>query len=625
MTMNILCIDFETKDPLLLKYSSGSVLKYHYPEIDFEVIGCGVYDGAYKEYFDLKNDSDAINRLFLTINEYDGWLFHNAAYDLGCLKYLYRDTLDLCEVLILDTLLMAKLIDQQLAEKITFSFSPYSLDSLCKYYELKDVKESDILHDYVWATGIYQDWVKKHTKRACHTRPSKSILHTWSIVRLADFPVEIVSEYCLADVLATWGLYNRLKPILIDYDLTMMSDTIKLCLKIKFRGLRLDLDAAKDLSNIWKNIALDAKNKVLEYLAIPNLNIGSGKQLGPALMNKGHKVPLTNKGNYSITKTWLDEQKEDVFKELRRYRKANKSENDYVQKILSYQDIIPEKYRDPKVGIMFPTLKPLGATATGRFTSGGGTGSLELNVLAISKHDAEFGVPIRKLFLPDEPDEKIICCDFSNQEPRLQVHYAKLLKCSGVDNIVSQWIADPQMKYHNTVAEMTGLEYDVAKMVTLGLAYDMRAYGLSIKLGIDYGKAQQLIEQYYNLLPFMRQLQRITSNNLLKLGYIKTIGGRKLTIDLPYEFKGEIRTQERKGMSKLIQGSGADQLIKSMVDADKAGLKVLISVHDEILISSKHPDQDLVKLKDCMENSYKLIVPVIAEGGIGSNWYEAKP
>ena len=84
-------------------------------------------------------------------------------------------------------------------------------------------------------------------------------------------------------------------------------------------------------------------------------------------------------------------------------------------------------------------------------------------------------------------------------------------------------------------------------------------------------------------------------------------------------------------MSKLIQGSAADQTIKAMIEAWKYGLKVLLAVHDEIVVSSNNFDDDaqglnydLNMLQSFMEFAYQLVVPVVAEGGIGDNWGEAK-
>lgn len=615
------CIDFETKDPLLKKYGSGSVFKYHFDEIDFKILGVGIKTEEEIVYIDFVNDLKAKEKLSFYMKQASILIIHNAAYDLGCIKYIYRECKNIEKYLptIHDTMLIAKLINQQ--------ENSYSLDSLTKKYACVNTKSSNILHNYCWTSGLYQRIHKELTGKNCYKRPSDSILEKFCKSNLHLFPNNIVSEYCIFDIESTWELYNKLLPLLGSYDLSKLSKIIKICLKAKFNGVRLDLNATRKLSKNWKELAQKTKLKFLKEINKEeiSININSSEQIGPELEKLNINVPKTLKGSYSITKDWLEEHGHPILKTLHLYRKAYKAEKDFIQKILNYQEIIPEKYRDSSVGIMFPSLKPLGATLTGRFSSGGGTGSLELNILAVSGKDKYFGMPIRELFLPLTNNEHIVCADFSNQEPRLQVHYAKLLNCSGVDEIVQAWTADPKMKYHKKVAEMTKLDYDVAKMLTLGLSYGMGIAKTALKLNITYQKAKAIMEQYHELLPFMKQLQKVTAIALKRNGYIKTIGGRKLTIDPAYEFKGEMRTNEHKAMSKLIQGSGVDQLWQAMINIDEANLNFMMCVHDEIIISTKQSEIDKCKLVDCMENSYKLIIPCVAEVGVGNNWLDAKP
>lgn len=615
-------IDFETHDPLLKKYGSGAIFKYHYPEIDFQILVAGVKNDNEKGYIDFINDSQAKDKFSKILKQATVIVMHNALYDLACIKYIYKECKDIEKYLpiIQDTMLMAKLVYQQ--EK------SYSLDHLAKKYECVAEKQSNLLHDYAWDSGLYRSEHFKNTKRSCHKRPSEAVIEKFCKTNMRLFPTDVIGAYCLCDVDATENLYFQLMPLLKEYALTDVSKILKICLKAKFRGVRLDLIATKRLSMQWKELAKQAKDSFLKAIGKIDdgiFNINSGAQLGPELEKLGIEVPKTLLGNYSIDKDWLEEQGHPVLKELQLYRKANKAEKDFIQKILQYQDIIPDKYKKENIGIMFPSLKPLGATLTGRFTSGGGTGSLELNILAISGRDEHFGLPIRELFLPYHEDEKIICADFSNQEPRLQVHYAALLNCNGVSDIVAAWNENPKMKYHQKVADLTKLAYDIAKMVTLGLSYGMGVAKLAVRLNMAFVKAKKLVGQYHTLLPFMKQLQQAAAKGLKNNGYIKTIGGRKLTIDPAYEFKGQMRTSEHKAMSKLIQGSGLDQLWKAMIAIDDAGLSFMLCVHDEVIISSKQPEVEKDVLVGCMENAYKLVVPVVAEAGIGDNWLQAKP
>lgn len=615
-------MDFETVDPSLRRFGSGAVFKYHYPEVDFKILGCGIKTEQESIYLDFVNDVHAKSKLNKFMQQASIIVMHNAAYDLGCIKFIYKECKDIEKYLptIHDTMLMAKLVKQ--SKKIS-----YSLDALGKEYKCEHVKDSDSLHEYAWNSGLYQKTRKEKTGRNCHKRPSKAILEKFCKTNLDLFPTKIISEYCAYDVSTTWDLYHKLLPLLSYYDLTPLSKIIKICLKAKFRGVRLNLSITKKLSKQWRDLANKSKDEFLNAIGCheESININSSDQIGPMIEKLGIKVPRTLFGKHSVTKEWLEEQGHPALQALSLYRLANKAEKDFIQKMIKYQEIIPEQYRKKDIGIMFPTLKPLGATLTGRFSSGGGIGSLELNILAISGRDEHFGLPIRELFLPYHDDEKIVCADFSNQEPRLQVHYAKLLNCDGVDEIIETWHENPTMKYHQKVADMTKLEYNIAKMLTLGLSYGMGIAKTAVQLNMPYPQAKAIIDQYHRLLPFMKQLQQATAVSLKKNGYIKTIGGRRLNIDAAYEFKGEMRTTEHKAMSKLIQGSGLDQLWQSMINIDEAGLNFMLCVHDEIIISSKQPETDKQTLVDCMQNAYKLVVPVIAEAGIGDNWFQSKP
>lgn len=626
--MRILFLDSETVDPGLKLYGSGWCFKYHYPEAEFEVLTIGYIDADGNEGCIDTTNGQGKEELIQLLGSHDVMVNHNAQYDMGVLRYLLRDDFDrICasptgKLLVYDTMLFAKLVNQHLLS--------YGLDALTKHYKVIN-KQSDILHDYAWKSGLYQKYYAENHIAASglgvnkRTRPSDAVLDKYCKTNMNAFPTKILNEYCLQDVRATKALFEVLYPKVKDYNLKrIVSDISKVCLDIKTHGIRVDLNKAKELGETWVAKAQKIKEDIVVGLNLDKkFNLDSNKQLGELIATIIPDVPLTEKGNYTIKAEWLDAQTHPLIKQISTYRKALKAEKDFARKIIAYQEAIPEKYREEGYGRIFPSLKPLGATLTGRFTSGGGTGSLELNMLAISRRNEEFGAPLREVFVADK-DEKIVCCDFSNQEPRLQVHYAKALHCGGVDAIIKLWNENPTMKYHQKVADLTGLPYETAKMVTLGLAYNMRSNGLSQKLNISFEEAKSLIYQYYKMMPFMKQLQDITAKNLLKLGYIKTIDGRKLNIDPPFYWEGQLRTNESKAMSKLIQGSGAGQTIEAMCLAWEQGLKILLSVHDEILITTKQPEEDLLKLQYFMENAYKLCVPVVAEGGIGDNWGEAK-
>ena len=631
--VKILYLDCETKDPNLRKYGAGWVFKYHYPNYPFTVISVGMILHSGEEVYISVSDMNDLAQLLEIIKNHDTIVCHNALYDLGCLLYLYRHAIDLNKYTVIDTMILAKLYDQHIFEKHMAS-SPYSLDTLCSVFNLSDKKETSLLTDYAWLSGIYQKARKIAMGRNTFKRPSEKMLKDFCYKDLTVFPSEVLEEYCLQDVRATKSLNEFLLSKLetTDEELKKYSDLLLVCLSCKKNGVRVDLNKAKEIGKSFGQIAEDSMNSLLDIICAKlgsshyrDINLNSTKQLGPILIELGYSLPLTKLGNPSIGKDWIESQPDNdsLLALLLRYRKALKVNKDFVQKVLKYQDAIPKANRDKDYGWLYPSIKPLGAYHTGRFTSGGGSGCLELSIHQIPRRDEEFGKPLREIFVAHE-GEQLVCGDFNGQESRLQVHYASMLACSGTQAIINAWHKDPEMKYHNKVAELTGIDYDSAKMINLALSYGMHNKKLCVKLGLSEREGMALIKKYHQLLPFMQQLQNVTAKTLLKNGYVRTLGSRKLYIDPSYEWQGKVKTQESKALSKLIQGSAADQCIQAMINAYRSGLKVLFSVHDEIVISTKSSFVDLAILKTCMEDTFKLKVPVIADCNIGNSWGEAK-
>lgn len=614
--MKILTLDFESYDPCLLTYGMGSCLKYHFYTVPFEIVGCGLqtYDGT-EEYiaFNVGNDFIGISYDLLEdhIKNHDAILCQNSLYDISILKYMYRDRPVWQDKLIIDTLLLAKHDDQS-------RFS-YGLDALCQAYKCAEKKESDILHDYAWLSGIYQCEHRQSTGRECHTRPSKSVMNKFCMADLRRFPTDIVGEYCLQDVRATRALYDVLINKLSYLNLELDSDILKVCVDTKFNGVRIDLNKAKELLEKFKEVAKYEEDIVYRMLGCPReFHIGCNILLGELLHKKGYKLPVTKLGNLSLRAEWLKEQDDEIYTHISRYRKSLKV-NEYLNKIIKYQDIIPEEAKVNGKGWLYPSLKPYGATATGRFSSGGGKGCNEISIQQIPRRDEEFGAPIRELFLPHD-GENMVCGDYSGQESRLQVHHATLIGCTGAKQIAQMYIDNPRIDYHQLVADICGIERDHAKTINLGLSYGMGKTKLLNQLKVDFCRGTSILEQYSKLLPFMIELQIVVEKIIKKNGCIKLMDGSKLKL-------GEFE-RAGKALNKLVQGNAGVQCRMAMISAWKAGLKLLFSVHDEIVISSKEPIEDGKILKGCMEDSVqdlvKLEVPMYVEYGHGDNWGVAK-
>lgn len=239
----------------------------------------------------------------------------------------------------------------------------------------------------------------------------------------------------------------------------------------------------------------------------------------------------------------------------------------------------------------------------------------------IPSRDPILGPMCRSIFVPFE-GETMYALDFSNQEGRLQVHYASLLGCEGANELVCQFNNDPAFDVHQQVADLVGITRKEAKTINLGISYGMGIKKLARSLGISDAQARLLRGKYDDLAPYLTQLNRKCIDVMKKRGYIKTIGGRKSYQDPAIYKDGERITFEYKALNKLIQGSAADQIIRAMIQAYDEGIPVIMPIHDELLISGTRDHAE--RLKEIMESCIELRIPSLTEIGEGDNWSECK-
>ena len=614
-----LVIDFETKDPFIGEgYGSGWVFNLNHDKDEFKLLGAAVYDSLSDKTLYYTDTEELKTKL----TECKTWVFFNAQYDVGCILVLFKGdpSFNLDEYHLIDTQTMTKLHCQDMMR--------YSLDEACKRFDLVHQKDKGIIGDYAWESGLYQIHKQKETKRQVHKRPADNLLNRWAITNLDLLPDSVVGKYCIQDVDATNNLYMYLNTM-VEYDEEMFSDLIKACLAIRQHGVRVDLAKAKEVSKellLTETALVDDINKEFGL----DLNINSPYQLGDFLETIGiGDYPRTAMGNPSVSTEYLESIDNEWTNKLAEARLSHKIRCSFVDKIINYQGF--DNNIDGDTGIMYLSHHILGATQTGRFTSGGGgKKGFELNIQQIpsAKKHKRLGHLCRSMFLPDE-NETWVSADFSSQESRIQVHYAFQLNCEGSAEIMTAWNEDHNLDFHSKVAEITGLPRQNAKMINFGLSFGMGPTKLCESLGLptttmrlSNGKVipvagpegKKVLDQYHALLPFMKEVSDKSNKFLGRNGYITTLGKRKLKLNPYFKF------DDRKGFSKLIQGSAADMTMKALVAAHRKGLKILNTVHDEINITSSDPEKDSKILKECMETAYELNVPMVAEVTFGKTW-----
>ena len=605
----ILTLDFETYDPYIDRdLGSGWVYGINVPNSDFRILGCAVkfeqdgnmhskYYGSYGQTkVCLQNLVDRANTLVM----------HNASYDLGCLTYL---GIDYSHCKIYDTMVAGKLYDSSLMS--------HSLDNLANRY-LGHQKDNEGLAKAALDAGIYP-----HTKKYLEElgKGLTPALDMKKVIKWCKAHMDIVSEHCpdavdtyaRIDVDLTRSLYDFYHKELEDNLVTKYSSLAKVCNSYRQRGVRIDLEAARSALQ-FLNIEIVKSMDHLYNIAGRQFNISSPKEVTDLLHELGLNCPKTAKGAYSATSPWLESQSHPATEAIIEARKLLKIKNDFILKIIDMQE-----YTCPgadRYGRIYPELNLLRAS-TGRFSCS------SPNIQQIPSRDEKLSPLCRAIFVPEE-DERLFSLDYSNQEGRLQVHYAYMLECEGATELKLRFDANPNFDMHQAVADQMHTTRKTAKTINLGLSYGMGAGKLAKALGVDVDYARDvLMYNYFKWVPWLIELKKKCEERIKTVGQIRTLGGRFLKNDPPAFVEGKKRTFEYKALNKLIQGSAADQTIEAMIQAYNEGIPVMFPVHDQLLMSGTR--EQAVRLKEIMENAIPLCIPVVVDVNLegGESWLKA--
>jgi DNA polymerase I-like protein with 3'-5' exonuclease and polymerase domains len=248
---------------------------------------------------------------------------------------------------------------------------------------------------------------------------------------------------------------------------------------------------------------------------------------------------------------------------------------------------------------------------------------------------------IRSIFVPEEGHQWGVF-DYSQQEPRVTVHYSFLRNFKGADTAAKRYRENPDTDYHQLVADMAGISRKQAKILNLGLAYGMGQAKLAVQLGLPKQEAEKVYKQYHQNVPFIKTLGEECTRIATNRGYVKTILGRRrrfqlfgppkyevglmpLKKDLAEEKYGPLlkRYFVHKAMNAVIQGSSADMIKMAMVNLYKKGEVPHITIHDELDFSVKNLDHARM-IRQEMLTCLELAVPLKVDCELGSSWGEAK-
>ena len=588
-------IDLETKDPGLTKTGSGSVTK------NGEVVGIAVAVEGWAGYFPIAHEGGGnmdrnmvLQWLKDVLNTSATKIFHNAMYDVCWLRSMGFTI----NGRIVDTMIAAALCDEN-----QFRFD---LNTCSKRY-----------------TGLSKD------ETALYAAAKE-----WGVDpkgEMYKLPAMYVGQYAEKDASITLQLWQYLKREISNQDIESIFDLeteLFPCLvDMRFLGVRVDIEAAHALKQELVQEEKLCLQKVKTETGI-DTQIWAARSIAQVFEKLSLPFDRTEKTQApSFTKNFLQNHPHPIVQHIARAREINKAHTTFIDTILKHEH----------KGRIHAEINQLrsdnGGTVTGRFSYS------NPNLQQIPARNKELGPRIRSLFIPEEKCKWGVF-DYSQQEPRLVVHYASLQNLYGVNDVLDAY-NEGDADFHTIVADMANIPRSQAKTINLGLFYGMGKNKLQAELGVDKETSDGLFRQYHDRVPFVKQLMDNVMQRAQQRGQIRTLLGRLCRFHLwePNMFgmhkalphdqallehgPGIRRAYTYKALNRLIQGSAADMTKKAMLELYKEGIVPHIQVHDELDLSIESPNH-ADKIKEIMEHAVSLEVPNKVDYESGPNWGEIK-
>ena len=593
-----IAIDLETCDPNMESLGPG------WPRNDGFIVGYAIAVDGWAGYFPVAHagggnlDKRIVERWISGVLATPAdKIMHNAAYDLGWL----RATGFTVNGTIFDTMLAAPVLDE--------NRYAYSLNALGFDY-LKEIKSEQGLKESASDFGVH---------------PKKEL---WKL------PAMHVGDYAEQDAALTLKLWHHLKPLLIKDEVgsifELETEVLPVLVDITLKGINFNrAQCERHMADMRKK-----ETEILKYLksqAGMQVDIWAAQSIAAAFDRLGVQYPKTAAGAPSFTKSFLDTHEHPMSKMILEARELNKTHGTFLEPYLKHSA------KDGRVHTHFNQMRnEEGGTVTGRLSAS------NPNLQQVPARHEIIGPMVRGLFLPEE-GQVWAANDFSSQEPRLLVHYAALLGLPGAEKMAQAYREDPNMDFHQMVADLAGIKRKAAKTIGLGLMYGMGKAKLATQLDLPMDEASDLINTFHAKVPFlkgtvdavMKRIEHPASG-----GSIRTLLGRKCRFPLwePVEWgvnKALPREQAvieygvrikragtYKGLNRLIQGSAADQTKAGMVALHKAGFRLLLQVHDEVALSVRNIDEAR-EAADIMAKAVTLEVPSRVDVETGPSWGEA--
>ncbi|CAM6053269.1 unnamed protein product [Sphagnum tenellum] len=464
-------------------------------------------------------------------------------------------------------------------------------------------------------------------------------------------PARFVGEYATVDAEnALLVFMEQVEALKADdlWDIFLLEQELQpILFQMRLLGVRVDLDYTERLVKEAK------ANEAKQYLEICKyagfkINVASTAHLSRFFEKEGLSIPVTAKGNPSITGDWLKQQTTPWAKKINDYRVSVKVRKDFLEGM-----ILNENVNGRLHSCWHQLRKTSESDSDDVETDGTRTGRLSsshVNLQHIPARDPYWGKAIRKAFIPDDGG-RWAAHDISGEELRVLVHYAYEMGLTRAAEVRQRYLDNPHLDYHQAVCDLinevsnAGIDRRQAKSINLGRQYAMGAAKMARTLNISLEDCVKILKQYDEGVPYVSEFTKLCIKEVEQKGFITTMLGRKrrfnlwekkkrfddksyyqpLPRDAALKIYGEDiqRAHLHKAGNAKVQGTSADLMKKALVDLYKAGYLPMITLHDEVG-TTVCSEREVKEIQETMEHAIEFSVPMVAEGHIGDNWADAK-
>jgi len=392
---------------------------------------------------------------------------------------------------------------------------------------------------------------------------------------------------------------------------------VKILANMEINGIKVNIDFLKEMSQ-QVNTRLGELKKTIYNLSGTEFNINSPKQLSVILFER-LKLPVIKKTktgystNADVLNTLAPQHKVVSF--ILEYRELEKLKNTYIDKLPFLVNT-----KTNRIHTSFHQT----VTSTGRLSSS------EPNLQNIPVR-TEMGREIRKAFIAEE-GFILLSADYSQVELRILAHLSQ------DESLLNAFKNDEDIHAH-TASGIFGIDQNIiseqmrrmAKVINFGIIYGMSSYGLARNLGVGREEAEKYINNYFFRYQGVKKYIEREKEEARKKGYVVTLLNRRRYLEGINSKDKNIREfNERIAINAPIQGSAADLIKLAMIKIDESFKKerfksrLLLQIHDELIFEIYQTELEKAKsiIKEIMEHSLELSVPIKVNLKTGNNWAE---